>query len=295
MSELLTNGTLTVNPIRPSSIPKQQSILVIGNYIDRQHLIKSLIDNDVIVNDYNLTMFVGIEGSAHLHEISKNKQSNNNNIYNNCKGAVLKGFDKEILTALVDGQKYSKFQTHKTVILDNCFTDNSILKDNDLLDFFYNSRHYNTSYVLSTNNTLSIPPEIRCNFDMIFLLPEESDENIKKLHRFYGGYFEEYAFFKQTFQTITKVGHDMVIWNRGSMNDVVYYYSHNCPNTYGHFLIKNDTSSKLKKIVNNEEKQYNKEHEQHSIYINIENIQIENLTITSEAIRSIFNNVFGKR
>lgn len=294
MSVPLPIDTLTVNPFKLSSMSKQQSMLIIGNCVDRQRLIKSLMDNGAIVDDYDLTIFVGIEGYSYFNEFNKKKNKNirsgegsfSQNFYNNCKGAMLKGFDKKILRELVDNQKYSNFQTHKTVIFNNCFTISNIFKNKELLEFFYNAKYYNISYILATSISLPIAPEIRCNFDMIFLLPDELDHNIKRLHRFYGGFFDDYDFFKKTFHRITKENNAMVIWNRGSKMEVVFYYSIDCPSLYGHYLIKNDALHKLNKIINIE-KEEPCDYEPFSTIINIENIKIENLTITSDTIKSL--------
>jgi hypothetical protein len=77
---------------------------------------------------------------------------------------------------------------------------------------------------------LGIKPELRCNFDYIFLLAEDFVSNQKRLYEHYAGMFPNFETFKQVFIQITDDFGSMVIVNRGakkSFVDKVFWFKAN--------------------------------------------------------------------
>ena len=61
---------------------------------------------------------------------------------------------------------------------------------------------------------VGIPPEMRSNFDYIFLLAEDFISNQKRLYEHYAGMFPSFDIFKQVFAEVTQNYGVMVINNR---------------------------------------------------------------------------------
>ena len=56
----------------------------------------------------------------------------------------------------------------------------SWIKDPNILELFFNGRHHHISFILTMQFSLGIPPEMRSNFDYIFLLAEDFISNRKR-------------------------------------------------------------------------------------------------------------------
>jgi len=114
------------------------------------------------------------------------------------------------------------------IIMDDCLSSKgSWMKDQPIMEVFFDGRHYQIMYVLTMQFPLGIKPELRCNFDYIFLLGEDFYSNQKRLHDHYAGMFPSFDSFRQVFLEITKDYGCMVIVNRGSRSnflDKVFWY-----------------------------------------------------------------------
>jgi len=74
---------------------------------------------------------------------------------------------------------------------------------------------------------VGIPPEMRSNFDYIFLLAEDTINNRKKLYEHYAGMFPTFDIFQQVFSDLTENYGMMVINNRihsKNITDKVFWY-----------------------------------------------------------------------
>jgi hypothetical protein len=75
--------------------------------------------------------------------------------------------------------------------------------------------------------SVGIPPEMRSNFDYVFLLAEDTISNRKRLYEHYAGMFPTFDIFQQVFSDITQDYGIMVIDNRvhsKNITDKVYWY-----------------------------------------------------------------------
>jgi len=121
-----------------------------------------------------------------------------------------------------------KIDTRAFLVMDDCLSSKgSWMKDEPILEMFFNGRHYHVMYILTMQFPLGITPELRSNFDYIFLLAEDFISNQKRLFEHYAGMFPNFEAFKSIFSQITKDYGCMVIVNRGSKNsftDKVFWY-----------------------------------------------------------------------
>ena len=101
------------------------------------------------------------------------------------------------------------------------------LKDPSVLAVFNEGRHYQLTFILTMQYCLGIQPELRSNFDFIFMLGEDFVNNRKKLYEHYAGMFPSRDVFEQVFLQVTNNYGCMVIDNRLRTTDIkkkVFWY-----------------------------------------------------------------------
>lgn len=114
------------------------------------------------------------------------------------------------------------------ILMDDCLSKKgSWMKDQPIMELLFNGRHYRLMYMLTMQFPLGITPELRCNFDYIFLLNEDFYSNLKRLYDHYAGMFPSFDSFRQVFKEVTNDFGSMVIVNRGarsSILDKIFWY-----------------------------------------------------------------------
>lgn len=101
------------------------------------------------------------------------------------------------------------------LIMDDCMSSKgSWVKDESILELFFNGRHHHISFILTMQYAVGIPPELRSNFDYIFLLGEDFISNRKRLYEHYAGMFPSFDIFQQVFDECTENFGCMVINNK---------------------------------------------------------------------------------
>lgn len=114
------------------------------------------------------------------------------------------------------------------LIMDDCMSSKGTwLKDPNILELFFNGRHHHISFILTMQFSLGIPPEMRSNFDYIFLLAEDQVSNRKRLYDHYAGIFPTFDIFQQVFTDLTENYGMLVINNRvhsKNITDKIFWY-----------------------------------------------------------------------
>jgi hypothetical protein len=116
-------------------------------------------------------------------------------------------------------KKGSDIDPRGFILMDDCLSKKgSWMKDQPIMELLFNGRHYRLMYLLTMQFPLGITPELRCNFDYIFLLAEDFYSNLKRLYDHYAGMFPTFDSFRQIFKELTADYGSMVIVNRGTRN-----------------------------------------------------------------------------
>jgi hypothetical protein len=122
---------------------------------------------------------------------------------------IEKQVDKEKLGKKIDPRGF--------ILMDDCLsTKGTWMKDQPVMELLFNGRHYRLMYLLTMQFPLGITPELRCNFDYIFLLAEDFYSNLKRLYDHYAGMFPTFDAFRAVFKVLTDDYGSMVIVNRGA-------------------------------------------------------------------------------
>ena len=119
-------------------------------------------------------------------------------------------------------KKREKVDPRAFLVMDDCLASRGAwVRDEPILELLFNGRHYQIMYILTMQYPLGITPELRANFDYVFLLAEDFTSNQKRIHDHYAGMFPNFDSFKQVFTELTKDYGCMVIVNRGAKHDFI--------------------------------------------------------------------------
>lgn len=114
------------------------------------------------------------------------------------------------------------------IIMDDCLGQKgSWVRDRPIQELLFEGRHYHIMYILTMQYPMGITPELRSNFDYIFLLADDYISNLKRMYDHYVGMFPNFDSFRQVFQQLTDDYGAMVVVNRGakkSLFEKIYYY-----------------------------------------------------------------------
>lgn len=121
-----------------------------------------------------------------------------------------------------------KKSCHGCVVLDDCLASKgSWMNDQVILELFYNSRTYQTTFIMTMQFPLGIKPEFRSCFDYVFLLSEDFYSNQKRLYDHYAGMFPTFEEFRKVLIQLTNDFNCMVLNNRvvaKNISDKVFYF-----------------------------------------------------------------------
>jgi hypothetical protein len=136
---------------------------------------------------------------------------------------------KDIIKREKERRKEGKTtNTRAFIVMDDCLSSKGEwAKDPAVSELLFNGRHYHIMYILTMQFPLGIKPELRCNFDYVFLLADDTVSNQKRIFEHYAGMFPNFEAFRQVFVQLTADYGSMVIVNRGVRNNFlekVFYY-----------------------------------------------------------------------
>ena len=128
-----------------------------------------------------------------------------------------------------------KLDTRAYIIMDDCMADKKAwIKEQPIQELFLNGRHYDLMYMLTMQAPLGIPPDLRKQFEYIFLFAEEFTNELKKLYEHYAGMFPNITAFMQVFKKVTEDFCCMVLVNTnrhktdlritGTFLDKIFWY-----------------------------------------------------------------------
>ena len=113
------------------------------------------------------------------------------------------------------------------IILDDCAFDKTVFKNPDLQEVFMNGRHYSVFLMLTLQYVLMLPIVMRVNSDVVFLMKDNNNNNVRKMWEQFGGVFDNFKDFKEVFDELTNDYGAMVINNNArssNIEDVVFWY-----------------------------------------------------------------------
>ena len=154
-------------------------------------------------------------------------------IYNEYNNNILNSLYKRQSLVFEDNERHVKEgksvkDSRAMLIMDDCMSSKGTwVKEQPISELFFNGRHHHLSLILTMQFPLGIPPEMRSNFDYIFLLADDFISNRKRIYDHYAGMFRDFNTFQQVFLELTENYGCMVINNRVHSKDItekVFWY-----------------------------------------------------------------------
>lgn len=153
-------------------------------------------------------------------------------IYNEYKPTI---FRKIIARQIAIREKASqkakvgkKMDTRLFLLMDDCLSNSKEWSnDTALKEILFNGRHLDITYILTMQAPLGIIPELRTNFDYVFLLYTDNFNEQKKFFDHYTGMFPNFNAFKEVYDKLTENYGVMVIKKREagrSISDKVFHF-----------------------------------------------------------------------
>ncbi len=90
------------------------------------------------------------------------------------------------------------------VVLDDVIDNASFAKSQQFKDIIMNGRHYDITFIIAIQYAKSLPPDIRQNFDYVYIFNNDIPAEIKKIYDGYAGIFPTEKIFKLALQNFTK-------------------------------------------------------------------------------------------
>jgi len=107
------------------------------------------------------------------------------------------------------------------LVMDDCMAAKHLwIKDPNVLEIMNQGRHFQLTYILTMQYCLGIQPELRTQFNFIFLLGDDNAASRKKLWEHWAGVFPKFDLFEQVFLQVTADYGCMVINNRIKTTDI---------------------------------------------------------------------------
>ncbi len=125
------------------------------------------------------------------------------------------------------GKDYKKFDSRCFILMDDCIADKRFFKDKGVRDIFMNGRHSNLMYMLTTQDCMAIPADLRGNIDYVFILRETRVNILKKIYDHYASVIPDFEMFRYMMKVFTENYGVLVINNKAQSNkleDQVFYY-----------------------------------------------------------------------
>ena len=163
-----------------------------------------------------------------------------------------------------------KFKKHKDkgekidprciLVMDDCMASKKVWANDQLVkEVLMNGRHKKITYILTMQYPLGVHPELRCNFDIIFILANDEIKSMKLLHENYAGIFESLDSFRAVLSKLTRDYGAMVLVKRGPNADfydkVKWYRANSRENEENN----NDIQIGCKQFIKFHNKNYNPE------------------------------------
>ena len=101
--------------------------------------------------------------------------------------------------------------------MDDCMASKKTWVNDELVKtVLMNGRHKKITYVLTMQYPLGVTPELRTNFDIIFMLAVDEIKVIRLLHENFAGIFETLDGFRKVLKELTQDYGAMVLVKRGA-------------------------------------------------------------------------------
>ena len=190
----------------PNTMVKNLSILIIGKRgTGKSILINHLLQFIQNREETNLTI---VSPTERLNPYLRNKFTNAKIEYD-----LTDTFMEQYVKTASD-MKINKSNKSTTLVLDQCLAQKKCwARDPNIMEIVMNGRCYRINCIMVVQTPIGIPPEMRLNFDYVFIFGDDSHINKKKIWDNYVSMLPNYNVFERVFDVCTQDYKCMVINN----------------------------------------------------------------------------------
>lgn len=114
------------------------------------------------------------------------------------------------------------YPKERLVVFDDCLSKEDLTKAaGPLCEILFNGRHYRITYIITIQFSYGLSPELRTNFDYVFLGRDNFATNQKRMYDHYGGMLGTFDTFRQIHNELTTDFGFMVINNKNPSNYLI--------------------------------------------------------------------------
>jgi hypothetical protein len=217
---MINNNRFQIQEFKLSRMVKDPAIVIIA----KRGSGKSWVTRDLAYHYKNLPGGVVISPTDKMNPFYK-KFFPDLYVHYDIKDTIFKNILKrQIIMIEVSKKKRKegkKVDPSGILIMDDCLSKKkSWAKDDSITEILMNGRHYRLTYILIMQYVLGITPELRSNFDYIFLLKEDSAMTRKKIWVNFASMFPTQNSFDKVMSECTKNFGTMVIDNRRPTDNI---------------------------------------------------------------------------
>jgi len=99
------------------------------------------------------------------------------------------------------------------LVMDDCLLMSSLDDKKSVREVLFNGRHYEMTYIATINSPTGLSPDLRANFDYVFIMADSNPSSRRKLWQNYCSMFGKFDEFEDVFDECTKDYRSMVIDN----------------------------------------------------------------------------------
>ncbi len=144
---------------------------------------------------------------------------------------ISKHFDTKEIKKIFDRQEKvirEQWQDPYIFILaDDCLSDaKHWVKDDQILELFYNGRHYKLLFILTLQTPMGITPNLRSNIDYTFIYNTNVISDKEKIYKHYAGVFNDKNEFYSVLNSLDEYECLVIdnITKSKNLEDIVFYY-----------------------------------------------------------------------
>jgi hypothetical protein len=203
--------TIEINDFDVKKIEKTSTIEIIGNRESGKSYVCRDILNHMIDIPYGIVI-----STDEMRDLFYSK--NFPNLITHSK------FDPSIVEKLIkrqkeikENEKFKNIDTRALIVIDDCLTDED-LNNKFIRELAYNGKQLNITFILVTQ-LLKIRPDLRTNFDYVFLLKDDNIANQELMFKHYGHKFSTFSKFKNIYDKIIENFGCLVLCNNYRTDD----------------------------------------------------------------------------
>jgi hypothetical protein len=205
-------NNLTITKFNISNMVKSPLICLIGKKgTGKSWIITNIIDNLNITDTFLENTLI----------ISPKEKTSNfySQLYKKAK--IIYKFDEKVV------EEYF-YKRKGCIVFDDCFSSTSDWqKSNIIQQIMVNNKYYGVPVIFSMQFTLGLKPELRSNFDYVFMLADDYIANKKRMYDHYAGMFPTFNVFNKVYDVLTEDFSSMVISQRGltkNITDKIFWF-----------------------------------------------------------------------